>query len=553
MSYQKSQNSEQSLDGPDLNNLNKDTKDSKPKSSPGVETPKSEGKSIWQAKAGRHLGTKYQGDSRGCQDYAIAKANDKGAWAIACDGAGSSKHSQKASKAIAEEVSLYFESGNIFTDGTKTSVFKQNEILKNELKTRLWHTLQRLSSEYGTGNLAKDIKDFHTTLLFVYHNFASNQYYLGHIGDGMVVGLTESGLEILSYPETGEGAANQTYFVSHLFYQGGEQYFRTKIKPARSEKYNQDYIGYMCFSDGVEDYVYLRRKIIVEEYKEVGKEYLHPDLLAFFNNLEKLPDLGKVLNDRWIQTGHTDDDCCLAIIKNENKSCELDFKKEHDFYAQALEKQRQADQEYKQEQIRKQKQEEERKRREQEWRKEEERKRREQEWRKEEERKRREQEWRKEEERKRREQERRQEEERKRREQTDRNQEKNKTGIPQQSQHGIDYSQEYEEEVPKPPKKPLELKLQTTGVGHEFGLTINENFVITGVDNPKSNKHVPKQDSKIISVGSKKELLETVKDLQELAQKDLYPKGKIFLQWREPNNNEPREKFIYLDSEFKYK
>ena len=287
----------------------------------------------WQAKDGRHLGTKYQGDPRGCQDYAIAKANGKGAWAIACDGAGSSAQSQIASKAIAEAISSYFENGLIEN-------IISSYALQKAIYDVLHDTLQKLCQ-----NKAQLLQDFHTTVLFVYHNFAKEPkepyYYLGHIGDGMIVGVTEDGLEILSYSQTGEGASNQTYFADHVLSRA--KYLRTQIKQANSTKYQKDYIGYMCFSDGVEDYVHLQRKIMVQQYQKKGRELLHPDLLAFFNNLAKVEDLGAMLNERWIKTDHTDDDCCLAIIKDKNKSCVLDFRQEHDFYARALDKQKKAD------------------------------------------------------------------------------------------------------------------------------------------------------------------------------------------------------------------
>ena len=279
----------------------------------------------WQANSGRALGTKYKHDPRGCQDYAISWASPRGALALACDGAGSSAKSQLASKQLAEAILQYFQED---FEGVNIGSAYQ---LQKAIRPILGQALQQLCTDYKS-----PIKDFHSTLLFVYQAFATNRYYLGHIGDGMIVAFTEAGMEILSHSETGEGAANQTYFADQIFIENMGRHFRTKIGEATG------YIGYMCFSDGVEDYVHLQRKDMRDFYRRKGKTLLHPDLLAFFGSPAKT-DLGKNMNQRWIEVGHTDDDCCLAIIKEDQSSCALDFAVEHDFYKEALKFQRASD------------------------------------------------------------------------------------------------------------------------------------------------------------------------------------------------------------------
>ena len=291
----------------------------------------------WQANSGRALGTNYKGDPRGCQDYAISWAGPRGALALACDGAGSSAKSQLASKQLAEAVSQYFQKD--FEEIHIGSTAQLQKAIRPVLK----QALQQLCTHYKS-----PLKDFHSTLLFVYQAFATNRYYSGHIGDGMIVAFTATGMEILSHSETGEGASNQTYFVDQIFLENMGRHFRTKIGEATG------YIGYMCFSDGVEDYVHLRRKAVRDVYRNAGKTPLHPDLLAFFGSPAKT-DLSKNMAKRWIEAGHTDDDCCLALIKEAQSSCSLDFQAEHAFYKEALELQRVSDRAQREEEERKRK------------------------------------------------------------------------------------------------------------------------------------------------------------------------------------------------------
>ena len=116
--------------------------------------------------------------------------------------------------------------------------------LKEEIRKVLGRSLAKMTKE-NNGHP----KDFYTTLLFVYYHTSSKKVYIGHVGDGMIIGVKKTGFEILSNPENGE-VANATVFTLQVL--KDTTYLRLSIQDA------SEYIGFICVSDGL-DFLYLKQ------------------------------------------------------------------------------------------------------------------------------------------------------------------------------------------------------------------------------------------------------------------------------------------------------
>jgi len=247
---------------------------------------------VWIALDGRSIGTKYLTDDRGCQDWACSAVLPDRAILVICDGAGSARYSHLGARATAEAIFDFFKTFDDFS------------LTEQELLKRLLSVLARnLSLLVKTHEAAQ--ADFDTTLLFVCQSFTNDVYWAGHVGDGMILALTKSKIEILSESMVGDQGSNFTYFVRNVFSD------RSLLRLYTGKPLN----GFICFSDGVEDAVLLKRRAIKNKYKDHQRAPIHPwvtnlitHCLNFTSNkisyeLEKL-----------IASGKTNDDCSIAFF-----------------------------------------------------------------------------------------------------------------------------------------------------------------------------------------------------------------------------------------------
>ena len=272
----------------------------------------------WSALSGRALGRKYADDPRGCQDFSIASFNQDRIVLVVCDGAGSARYSHFASAAIATAISNFFLNA-------EDSIFSLEE---GELKKKILSVIARKTHALLQRHEAVK-NDLLTTLLFVVYAPQVKRGWLGHVGDGMIIGATGDNLEILSHSEVGE-LHHLTYFTNDIFVD------QSLLRIKSLDGYELS--GVVCFSDGVEDVVYLKRRRFREYFKAAGLDPLHPDL---YNLLSKVGsnsglDLDELLKSDWIDSFRTDDDCSIALAVDPTEIGKLNLERVIEMYNQAI-------------------------------------------------------------------------------------------------------------------------------------------------------------------------------------------------------------------------
>lgn len=231
-----------------------------------------------------------------CQDVALHYSSDDIGIAIVCDGAGSSKYGYEAAVETSKQVKEYFVN--------RQHSKKNADEIRNELCDILIKSLFQLKEQYDNCI----IKDLYSTLVFGVLDKKTDEYIIGHIGDGLIVGFEPTSMRIFSEPENGE-MANETFFVAYTVEPKlRNKHFRIKRKPIGNV------IGFAIMSDGTADTYHIKNKFLNRE-----GIILNPDLIAYFENLDKFS------NDEVEQqlyhsiekrvTINTDDDCSIALLK----------------------------------------------------------------------------------------------------------------------------------------------------------------------------------------------------------------------------------------------
>jgi hypothetical protein len=255
------------------------------------------------------LGNKYRGDERGCQDFSESWSDERGGLIVVCDGAGSAKRSHIGALGIAKSISKFFKTD--FHGLEDRSVYN----LKPKIIERCKDTLRELIKEEKRPDMSQAEQkelfySFNTTLLFLYNCYITDSYYLGHIGDGLIIGFKEDKAVLLSKSETGDGGSNLTYFVSNVMHD--DKYLRMRDGDA------SEFIGFMCFSDGLEDFLYLKRRYLKEYYEKIGHAPLHPLIFQIFNHKEP-SEFKEWLDKQFVQPddgkSRSDDDCSVALLR----------------------------------------------------------------------------------------------------------------------------------------------------------------------------------------------------------------------------------------------
>lgn len=171
-----------------------------------------------------------------CQD-SVQHLQDQGVSAIALgDGAGSRPLSHHGSSALTRATCEYL------CANFETVSRRPLEDTRAALCAYLFDELARTA-----GDLQKAPGDLASTLLFV---ATSGPFtIIGHIGDGVIAGLSDDGMEPVSLPERGE-FANQT-----LFFGGPETWSHLRLQGLSPGAFS----AYALMSDGAADSLYQRR------------------------------------------------------------------------------------------------------------------------------------------------------------------------------------------------------------------------------------------------------------------------------------------------------
>ena len=271
----------------------------------------------WNTYSARALGNKYKDDPRGCQDFAIAHKDDQRILTVVCDGAGSAKYSHFASSGISQAIALFLEQEQDLFD-------LEIDLFKKKILSVIARETQVLVSRHQ----AKQ-NDLLTTLLFVCYSPNLRQAWVGHVGDGLIVGVKDTHIEILSHSEVGE-MHNLTFFTLNAFQD------QTKLRISKLTEI--DLKGFACFSDGLEDVIYLKRRKLREAFLNAQRDPLHPNIYDLFLNIGQHDSeyLEKAIRSHWIESELTDDDCSIAMALNQSLISELNKEEIIHLYELAL-------------------------------------------------------------------------------------------------------------------------------------------------------------------------------------------------------------------------
>ncbi|WP_419763950.1 MAG: protein phosphatase 2C domain-containing protein [Arcobacter sp.] len=168
-----------------------------------------------------------------CQDAILTLKKDNFIFLGVADGAGSKKEAYTASWFILNILALEFEN--------KLDKYLDSKNINEKILSFLESSLYILS-KYSK----LEFEELSSTLLFAL--ILENEYIIGHIGDGIIVNITQDNrLNILSKPENGE-FSNETYFCNTIKYKNRLRIYRGDVADIHN--------GLLLCSDGVEDAIY---------------------------------------------------------------------------------------------------------------------------------------------------------------------------------------------------------------------------------------------------------------------------------------------------------
>jgi hypothetical protein len=141
-----------------------------------------------------------------CEDKSSYRRKQRYDIAVLCDGAGSAIYAKEGARIIAQYVATHLPS-------------MVKRLLREAGPGALYHELPTLLTDSihetlirKTGN--DDISAYASTLLFALYSHPHDRWLFGHIGDGVIGGITKKGEVVtISSPHNGE-FANETYFVT---------------------------------------------------------------------------------------------------------------------------------------------------------------------------------------------------------------------------------------------------------------------------------------------------------------------------------------------------
>lgn len=201
-----------------------------------------------------------------CQD-AVYTLKQKGVTAMALsDGAGSRKYSDIGSKILTQKVcELLTENFQRYLQISESQSHESSKKAYPSLRDEMYQALYDAVADYAHNHADVKVEDMAATLLFfAFHN---GVYIMGHIGDGVIVGL-HSGMrsdyvDVLSTPDNGD-QPNITFFLTEP---DGKEHFRLSIGKLNTLK------GILLMSDGPEDVFYDKHKGLHENTLKVFLNY----------------------------------------------------------------------------------------------------------------------------------------------------------------------------------------------------------------------------------------------------------------------------------------
>lgn len=145
------------------------------------------------------------------QDKAFIICGEDGFSISLADGAGSSKMAEQGAQAVSKAIAEYVFNNFAHLMDSSSSDLKK-EIMKCVKKTLL-------SEKERSGNYF--ISDFSSTVLFAVSD--GKKFIIGHLGDGVVLGVSKDNASVISFPENGRNS-NETFLTTSI---DAESHLRT--------------------------------------------------------------------------------------------------------------------------------------------------------------------------------------------------------------------------------------------------------------------------------------------------------------------------------------
>lgn len=195
-------------------------------------------KNLHRVAGGRIVGRSHLSNGTPCQDFVSIYRNSHMAGIALADGAGSRSKSEIGAEAVVREVLRAFSPA--FDEFYELCCYAPTDLGKLILQ-KLIAVLTAEASHHSC-----EIDALASTLLFVVHK--GNRFIAGHIGDGVIAKVDETGTpQILSFPTNGE-FANTTVFVTD---KKAVDQFRLYCGET-----NMNFLGFVIMSDGCAESLY---------------------------------------------------------------------------------------------------------------------------------------------------------------------------------------------------------------------------------------------------------------------------------------------------------
>ena len=246
-------------------------------------------KNLHRVACGRIVGRSHAATAAPCQDFVSVYRSSTMACIALADGAGSRPKSEHGAEAVVREVLRVLSAD--FDDFYKKCCSEPRDLGRNlhqKLITALCNEAELQDCE---------VDALASTLLFVAHK--GNRFIAGHIGDGVIAQVDETGTPtVLSFPENGE-YANTTVFVTDIKAAEHLRLYCGETKP--------NFLGFVIMSDGCAESLYDKK--LSQPAAAITK------LLTWNKDLSR-PKVKSILagNLEGAFSKKSSDDCSLALL-----------------------------------------------------------------------------------------------------------------------------------------------------------------------------------------------------------------------------------------------
>lgn len=241
---------------------------------------------MWKIVGASIQGRSHKNNDIPCQDRIGYFRSDNSNCIALSDGAGSVKYAEIGAQITCDTVCGLFN----------CDFNKLYSLHLKELQSKIIHNI-RTRIGIKASKLGVQKSEFSATMLFVC--IYDDQYIIGHIGDGVIAGLKNNSLVILSEPENGE-YANSTYFVTSKKIQNHFRIIKGNISDIRA---------FYLMSDGAAECLYHKKDKILSNALNIISSWID-------NNEENVVSDALKANMQELFYNHTYDDCSIIILQN---------------------------------------------------------------------------------------------------------------------------------------------------------------------------------------------------------------------------------------------